>query len=104
MLASLKRHPKRLRFVFHDIWCIKSLFSSKYMYFSSLLTLLPSVIWTLITYGNFIGRSVSFTGLAGWLGSCRGWLAAYRRRLGSPGWLAGQCLGWRRPLGWAWHI
>jgi len=36
---------------FHDIWCIKSLFSSKYMYASSLLTLLPFYLW--ITYGNF---------------------------------------------------
>jgi hypothetical protein len=76
------------------------------MYFSSLLTLLPSVIWTLITYGNFIGRSVSFTGLAGWLGSCRGWLAAYRRRLGSPGWLAVGALAGHGiyEMHWAWHI
>jgi hypothetical protein len=71
------------------------------MYFSSLLTFLPSIIWTLITYENFIGRSVSFTGLAGqlpWLVGC------LPPPLGSPGWLAGQCLGWRRRLGWAWHI
>jgi hypothetical protein len=51
----------------------------------------------LITYGNFIGRSVSFTGLAGcrlWLAWQLPWLAACLPPPAGQPWLAGWAVPW----------
>jgi hypothetical protein len=105
-LASLKRHPKRLHFVFHDIWCIKSFFSSKYMYFSSLLTLLPFCHLD-VDYVREFHRSFGLVHRAGWLPPLAGLAAAVAGCLPAAagwaalaGWLAGQLpwlAGWLPP-------